>query len=257
MSQTTTPAPTSCAGASFRDANTSECNSCLYGKYSPSFGATTSATCLSCPRMHFSREGSTNFTDCVDKNCRSSTSQSSKCLRDADCGVSESRGTCQNQTCKYVYPFVGTNCSACQDGLTGKTCQCNCGGLGRCRVQNDSATCQCVAGAYLVKVGTSANWTCLLCPANSSSPVVSSSLTNCMCNAGYSGPDGGSCTTCAAGKYKIVAGNGNCTACGAGKYTGQTGEKSCTGCGAVKYGIATGQTAEGSCTSCGSGKYRE
>jgi hypothetical protein len=278
LSQSTTPAPTSCAAGSYRAANTSACKSCPYGKFSPSFGATSSATCLSCPYLYFSREGSTNFTDCVDTTCRSNVSQSSKCLRDADCGASESRGTCQNKTCRCVHPFVGTSCSECQDGLTGKSCQCNCGGLGRCRVENGSAACECVAGAYLARSGTPANSTCLVCPAgkyksspgsavcadcgsgtystrvrssssgtcltcpiNSNSFAGSSSLGSCTCNEGYSGQDADTCTACVSGKYKASTGsilNGNCTDCAAGK-----------------YGNATGQSTETSCTSCIAGKY--
>jgi hypothetical protein len=51
----------------------------------------------------------------------------------------------------------------------------------------------------------------------SSAPARSTSLTVCTCNAGFSGPDGGTCTACVAGKYKASAGSAACTGCPAGE----------------------------------------
>ena len=36
---------------------------------------------------------------------------------------------------------------------------------------------------------------------------------DCACNAGYTGPNGGTCTACETGKYKDSPGGGACTAC--------------------------------------------
>ena len=36
---------------------------------------------------------------------------------------------------------------------------------------------------------------------------------DCACNTGYTGPNGGTCTACEAGKYKDAPGAGACTAC--------------------------------------------
>lgn len=49
------------------------------------------------------------------------------------------------------------------------------------------------------------------CPAFSSSPAGSSNLTDCRCDPGYSGPDGGTCVECAAGTYKVASGSTACT----------------------------------------------
>jgi hypothetical protein len=112
------------------------------------------------------------------------------------------------------------------------------------------------------------------CPPKSTSSSQRNDQADCICDAGYSGDAGkGTCTACAAGKYKSAAGNVNCTDCGAGKFRVETGgsdEASCTACGAGKYGVATGQTAEalctcnagwtgpagGTCTACGAGRYK-
>jgi hypothetical protein len=57
-----------------------------------------------------------------------------------------------------------------------------------------ASTClACGAGTYSTEFGASSASTCLACPSNSSSPAGSSVVTNCTCNAGYSGSDGDTC----------------------------------------------------------------
>jgi hypothetical protein len=41
---------------------------------------------------------------------------------------------------------------------------------------------------------------CLACPTNSNSAASSSVIAACTCNVGFTGPDGGVCSTCVAGK---------------------------------------------------------
>ena len=47
---------------------------------------------------------------------------------------------------------------------------------------------------------------CLQCPASTSSPNISTSITNCQCNAGFTGADAGPCSQCGAGTYKAELG---------------------------------------------------
>jgi hypothetical protein len=54
-----------------------------------------------------------------------------------------------------------------------------------------------------------------------------------VCPAGSTGPDGGTCTACVAGKFKSG-----------------TGSVVCTECGASTYSTSTGATAIGTCQSC-------
>jgi hypothetical protein len=42
-----------------------------------------------------------------------------------------------------------------------------------------------------------------VCPANSAAPAGSGFITNCLCNGGVTGPNGGPCAPCAAGMYKV------------------------------------------------------
>jgi len=70
-------------------------------------------------------------------------------------------------------------------------------------VASSITTCSlCVAGKYKSDRGL---LECEDCPRHSHSPPGSTLSSNCTCNAGYSGVDGGICTTCAAAKYR--AGN--------------------------------------------------
>ena len=89
-----------------------------------------------------------------------------------------------------------------------------------------------VAGKYLDREGGSAEADCETCPAGklssagasscqspscpSNSNAPSGSVT-CLCNPGYTGPDGGPCQACGAGTYKDSPGSGSCTACQPGE----------------------------------------
>ncbi len=54
---------------------------------------------------------------------------------------------------------------------------------------------------------------CTACPAFSSSPEGASNFRDCICDAGYTGQDGGPCVACAAGTYKNATGNASCLEC--------------------------------------------
>ena len=80
---------------------------------------------------------------------------------------------------------------------------------------------------------------CEACPANSIAPKGSDELTDCMCDAGYTGSDGGTCTACIAGKYKISSGDesADCEDCACGKYStvpAATAMDTCVDCVAGK-----------------------
>jgi hypothetical protein len=57
------------------------------------------------------------------------------------------------------------------------------------------------------------NASCSPCPSISSSPAGSVEIQACLCNAGYTGPNGGACVSCGAGTYKDAAGNASCSPC--------------------------------------------
>jgi len=56
---------------------------------------------------------------------------------------------------------------------------------------------------------------CAVCPANSQSLEGSVERSDCKCNMGFSGPDGGPCRACPAGTFKGKTGSGACSTCAA------------------------------------------
>jgi hypothetical protein len=81
-------------------------------------------------------------------------------------------------------------------------------------IGNEECTA-CVTAKYSVTVGATDGTYCVACPANSNAPAQTSAATSCTCNAGFTGPDGGTCTACAAGTYKDTTGSNNCIECDA------------------------------------------
>jgi len=80
---------------------------------------------------------------------------------------------------------------------------------------SDAETSVCGSAAYDCICKTSTPVPTSSCPPNSDAP--SGSVT-CLCNPGYTGPDGGTCQACGVGTYKESPGSGACTSCPAGKY---------------------------------------
>jgi len=94
---------------------------------------------------------------------------------------------------------------------------------------------------------------CQLCLNNSFSSAASTAAEACVCNAGYTGPDGQTCVSCAPGKYKTVPGAAACTDCAAGKFSATAGSIINTACQCnAGYTGANGVT----CTQCGAGTYK-
>ena len=80
----------------------------------------------------------------------------------------------------------------------------------------DVACAGCVADFY----NEQHNASCVQCPVHSShSQTKSRSVTDCLCDAGFTGDDGGPCTACTAGSFKAVVGSAACTLCGADEYS--------------------------------------
>jgi hypothetical protein len=70
-----------------------------------------------------------------------------------------------------------------------------------------SACTACETGFFQASIGKS---TCTACPANSLSPSSSTNQSHCVCDAGFTGPDGVACTACGAGLIKPETGSQPC-----------------------------------------------
>ena len=160
---------------------------------------------------------------------------------------------------------------------------------GNYAINKGSTSCNsCAENTYSTMDGAALASDCIACPsANSYSPSASNMPTDCQCNAGSTGPDGGTCTQCIAGKYNVATGDALYTNCNTGHYSTTVGATSdvcqtcpananapeasdeqtdctcnsgstgfngvaCTECIAGKYKVPTGEVA---CTNCMPGQY--
>ncbi len=80
--------------------------------------------------------------------------------------------------------------------------------------------------------------TCEECPSHSHSEEGSAEIADCVCNMGYTGPDGSACSACVAGRFKSANGSVSCAACPEGKYSNRsaaTSEATCAACPPWSY----------------------
>jgi hypothetical protein len=76
---------------------------------------------------------------------------------------------------------------------------------------NGSHACTlCEPGTYSTGIASS-NYSCRSCPLSSFSEPGSGNISQCLCNAGWVGRDGGPCTACVSGTYNAINGTWNCT----------------------------------------------
>ena len=133
------------------------------------------------------------------------------------------------------------------DGADDGECVCNLGESGPA-----GGPCSpCVAGTYKQVVGTfdctkcglhtyssskgaKSPATCLTCPSGSVTLATGQKLiTDCKCNEGFTGPDGGPCPMCVAGKFKPSIGTDACTNCSIDTYStivGASSQDVCENC---------------------------
>lgn len=98
------------------------------------------------------------------------------------------------------------------------------------------------------------------CPANSMiNADAEQDISNCVCNGGYYGPNGGPCAACEAGKYRQRgANNPTCFECDAGKYLDTMANDAvsdCINCAAGKYSSGIGMPSSDTCRDCAAGKF--
>lgn len=156
--------------------------------------------------------------------------------------------------CNAGYTGVdGADCSACLAGTY--------------KSGNGSAPCSdCAQGKYSNVTAATSDATCVACPPHSYAVQGSRNITDCVCNGGYTGPDGGPCLACRAGSFKKMLGSGPCEACFPGKFSAKMGGTNCSSCPPFSYSGARSVNASNctcnmgyagfdSCIPCGAGKY--
>ena len=150
------------------------------------------ASCVSCSRGKFSITP-TATSEAVCGNC----------------------GTGSYSDGQYADGTGATRCLSCGPGTYSNTA-----------LASDASTCvSCGANAF----AASGSIVCTTCPDFSTAFSGSSAITDCKCMAGYTGVDGGTCSSCTAGKYKSFAGAADCVSCGSFS-TSPTASTSVTNC---------------------------
>jgi hypothetical protein len=157
---------------------------------------------------------------------------------------------CPNRTSSLPGSTKEENCS-CDKGYAGpNNTACEACGVGfyKSVMGNDIECTACAAGKYLDRLA-SPNDICELCPSHSFSESGSRLPTNCTCNRGHSGPDGGPCTVCLPGTFKATTGSANCSDCQAGTYAPQAAT-SCELCPSDTFSGTIMAPSEASCQRC-------
>ncbi len=270
------------------------CTACVAGKYSGGSGGLT-VDCFFCPAGTTSPIASGYSTDCVSNTgngvttgCTQAASCPTGCYGTGNaicyqCGTGFYKAIAGTSLCLACASNSGSSCSVC---TAAASCPCNVGYTGpnggvctacvagKYKIATGTAACtDCAAGTYSATVGATVAATCLACPTSSSSPISSVALTACICNVGFTGPLGGPCTTCVAGKYKIITGTAACTDCAAGTFSatvGATVATTCLGCptsssspisssalAACTCNVGFAGLNGGTCTACVAGTYKD
>jgi len=254
MGKTSNASASSCliCTAGWSAASAEECVRCIAGKYKTQAG---SQACTDC--------GAGTFLDAVN----SSVNTCENCTA----------GTYSTDNKTHCEPCLNSDAPPASDSIT--DCVCNAGWsgpnspcvgciTGKYKTQAGSEACtDCGAGTFSDAVNSSVN-TCENCTAgtystdnkshcepclNSDAPPASDSITNCVCNAGWSGPNS-PCVGCLAGQYKTDAGSHACIRCAAGKFSDSVASSTQDNCVNCSAGSRSTQN-RASCDLCPPGSY--
>ena len=227
----------------------SACNPCSVGTYKPS---TSLQHCTSCP------EGATTV------HMRSITEED--CVANVGYYGSIAEGFTKCAPGSYAATTGMTSCIQCPLGAVSvegasslQECKCELEGW---RTLSDNI-CTCLPGyardlhnmCRLCQSGfycPGSDFPAHACPANSISHAGASNITECVCEAGYTGVDGGPCSACDSGQWKSAQGSTDCNLCPANTYSNVASidETACL--------CISGFTGDdgGPCTACSIGKYK-
>ena len=261
---------TACVAGKYKDVSGSVvCSDCSAGTYSLTIAASVSSNCVGCPTSSNSAAASTSCTCNVGYSgpdagaCSACAAGKYKAITGSaactDCGLATYSGTA-GASASSTCVACPANTNAPSSSSAGAACACNIGYTGanggtctacvagKYKTVSGSAVCSdCSAGTYLLTTGATAAGACIGCPMNSNSAASSSSSAACTCNAGYTGPDGGSCSACLAGSFKTQTGSAACELCPNNTFSADTGRSSaCAACQANAVS-ASGSVSQSYC----------
>ncbi|EKX31729.1 hypothetical protein GUITHDRAFT_49082, partial [Guillardia theta CCMP2712] len=262
-----------CTPGGFSGAGASVCTKCSKGYYEDRFASTAckgcengkyaaltgTIQCNGCPSQAYTNSPSSACWLCSPGTYQRMTN-ASFCWGCPSGSYATAYGQASISSCsacgpgKYASGTGQSVCSACPLGkysdVSGSVLCIPCP-QGTFAGSTGLTVCQkCSAGSSGIISATS----CQTCPLYSSTLQDSStSLTDCKCPAGYSGPDHSPCTACAVGEYKISMGSDACQYCPSHSTTLQVASNSFEDCKCM-----AGYTGPdgGPCTACPVGKYK-
>ena len=284
----TQPECIACSSGYFNpERNRTECSTCAAGKFSSEAAAVSNATCEDCGLHEYSDHGAGECDPCPDNAVTedSGSSDVSQCMCDAGfsgpdggecaaCGAGEYKQNVGAAACTQCPPDSWHNVS---NASSPARCLCNAGYFGivsehysapvlselhgnsQDHDSSPAAPCTiCPAGKYK---DTAGNAECQAFPAQADAPAGSTAATDCACNAGYTGPDGGPCAACGVGTYKDAPGSDQCAACDARVRNSTTQTNASTDGGAqclCPPGTFLGADGDGApaCLACAIGAYQ-
>ena len=228
--------------AGFTGVDGGPCSPCGRDTYKSAVG---SGTCVRCHSNSSSLAGSTTYNACVcdegyatdpDGTCRAKFTE---CVWDYNATQGDPACFCaagytgeNGNACslcsinKYKEGFGPDTCSDCPSNssspvgsIRNTSCECNAGYMGA----NGASCAQCGGGTYKEGLGSAS---CVNCPFHKKSRAGSITIKDCqcnrnatmlpvgcMCNDGYAGKSGDTCTQCGSGTYKAGVGSGFCLEC--------------------------------------------
>ena len=236
------------------------CIDCVAGKFQ---SATTSTVCSNCAAGKFSDTG---YTVCCASSPHCGNDQYMLSGTCQSCPAEATAPACSTAltACQCKPGYAGPNggpCTACTPGKSksapgcGNTgCTCFPCGVGKYQDTSTATVCKsCPVSKYTSLFTATSVDSCASCPANSSSPILSSRINDCVCSAGYTGLSTTQCTACNASTYKPSAGSQMCSACPAASSAipGTGNALTACLCNAGYYGPPGGP-----CSLCPSGTYK-
>lgn len=229
------------------------CEACLAGKFK---SVVQNVNCQECSPGTYSHSAASTCSNCSVGTYQHLSSQSS-------CATCTVNSTSVNGStgCLCVQGFTAS-CTDCQalnaDNLLTPEATCSACPVGYVKTTIGNDACDlCAAGKYTLQEAsdsleqcvTCPGYTeeiegevvCQACPTESSSLSGSTSISDCKCNAGYTGTASAGCQACESGKYKFTTGSVPCSTCPAGSVG--------------IAGVARRDTVANSCQECGEDTY--
>jgi hypothetical protein len=239
------------------------CSMCRVGHFKHTLA---NEPCASCTHNTFASElGATACTSCSESSPYSSATPSEGGVRcQCNAGYTQTEPGLVTPVCSpcpanTFQPGAGTtSCEYChasarspEASVTPLACLCNAGFFD----DNEHECKACAGGTYKEAAVSDIEDTgqCSKCTMHSSSPAQRGKDTDCVCNAGFSGEDGGPCVACPQGKFKAGNGSDACEDCPLHTYSANPASTVCSSCAALlqsEGGIThhVGQPSPDSCS---------